>query len=506
MPSWRRTTPRSSPSIKEKVAAGQWEPNGAMWVEPDTNMPTGESFVRQLLYGQRYFEQTFGARHNVCWLPDCFGFSPAMPQLLNLAGVTSFFTIKVNWSETNVMPYDLFWWEGLNGSRVLAHTFNNPVGGYNAETGPRAVIETWKNFRGKYANPESLLAFGYGDGGGGPTQEMLDRQRLFGDFPVVPSLRPTKVEDWFAATLHRVSDDPTLPVWVGEMYLELHRGTLTTQSRTKYLHRHAERALITAETTASMATLLGEPEPASLEPHWRVLLRNEFHDILPGSSIREVYEEAEHELSGVIAEGDRVTADRLAAIAARLVPAGDTPAVLVVNPDLSPRPLRLAAPDPLPGGQPVEGGSVFTGPTPVPGLTATVILETTAAPLSVGDNWLENDLLRVEIDRTSGALARVFDKRANRETLADRANQIWAYVDKPRNWDAWDLGGQLRHPGRGARSPPRSRSPSAARTAPRSASPAASATARSSRPTGSGPTPPASTSPPTSTGTSAASC
>ncbi len=491
--------------IKEKVAAGQWEPNGAMWVEPDTNMPTGESFVRQLLYGQRYFEQMFGKRHTVCWLPDCFGFSPAMPQLLNLAGVTSFFTIKVNWSETNVMPYDLFWWEGLNGSRVLAHTFNNPVGGYNAETSPRAVLETWKNYRGKYASPESLLAFGFGDGGGGPTQEMLDRQRQFADFPVVPTLRPTKVEDWFAETRARVEDDATLPVWVGEMYLELHRGTLTTQGRTKYLHRHAERALITAETVACMATLLGDPEPASLEPHWRVLLRNEFHDILPGSSIREVYEEAEAELSSVIAEGDAVTADRLAAIAARLVPAGDTPAVLVVNPDLSPRPLRLSAPD-LPGGQPVEGGSVLTGPDPVPGLTATVILATTAAPLSVGDDWLENDLLRVEIDRDTGALASVFDKRASRETLADRANQVWAYVDKPRNWDAWDLEDNYATQGeeltasvhRDHRTRP------APRRDPRH--PPASATARSSRPTGSGPTPPASTSPPTSTGTSAASC
>jgi alpha-mannosidase len=139
--------------IKEKTAAGQWEPVGAMWVEPDTNMPAGESFVRQLLYGQRYFEKTFGKRHTVCWLPDCFGFSPALPQLLSQAGVTSFFTIKVNWSETNTMPFDLFWWEGLDGSRVLAHTFNNPVGGYNAEIGPRAVIETWKNFRGKQRHP-----------------------------------------------------------------------------------------------------------------------------------------------------------------------------------------------------------------------------------------------------------------------------------------------------------------------------------------------------------------
>ena len=274
--------------IKQKVASGQWEPIGGMWVEPDTNMPTGESLVRQLLYGQRYFERTFGRRHTVCWLPDCFGFSPALPQILRLAGIDSFFTIKVNWSETNEMPFDLFWWEGLDGSRVLAHTFKNPAGGYNSKTDLVAVIETWRNFTGKHLNPESLLCFGHGDGGGGPTEEMLARQRQLSDFPVVPSLRPVNVADWFASTRDRVAANPELPTWVGEIYLELHRGTLTTQGRTKFLHRRAERALITAETVSSMATLLGGPFAPSLEDHWRVLLRNQFHDILPGSSIREV--------------------------------------------------------------------------------------------------------------------------------------------------------------------------------------------------------------------------
>jgi alpha-mannosidase len=425
--------------IREKAAAGQWEPVGAMWVEPDTNMPTGEALVRQLLYGQRYFETTFGRRHTVCWLPDCFGFSPALPQLLRQAGVTSFFTIKVNWSETNVMPHDLFWWEGLDGSRVLAHTFNNPVGGYNAEIGPRAVLETWRNYRGKHRYPESLLAFGYGDGGGGPTEEMLARQRLLADFPVVPALRPVLVEDWFAGVREAVGDDPELPVWVGEIYLELHRGTLTTQGRTKFLHRRAERALIAAETLASMAALLGEPAGPSLEDQWRVLLRNQFHDILPGSSIREVYELAEAELGAVVAEGERIAGDRLAAIAARVVPPGDRPGVLVLNPDLSPRPLRLASTEPLPGGQAVAGGSVLAGARPVPGLTARVVLDDGPPPgLGVGERHLENAALRVEIG-DDGTLARILDKRAGREVLAGRGNQIWAYVDKPRNWDAWDI-------------------------------------------------------------------
>ncbi len=425
--------------IKQRVAAGQWEPIGAMWVEPDTNMPTGESFVRQLLYGQRYFERAFGRRHTVCWLPDCFGFSPALPQLLKLAGVDSFFTIKVNWSETNPMPFDLFWWEGLDGSRLLAHTFNNPVGGYNAEIGPRASVETWRNFRGKVHAGESLLSFGYGDGGGGPTEEMLERQRQMADFPAVPALRPVAVAAWFGA-LHAMPGAGDLPVWVGEMYLELHRGTLTTQGRTKYLHRRAERALIAAETLASMATLLGAPVAPSLEAQWRIVLRNEFHDILPGSSIREVYQRTEAELAEVVAAGERAQDEHLSALVGKLGLAGGKPGLLVVNPDLSPRPLRIAVSgEDLPGGQPIEGGSVLSGTQAVPGVSAVTLTEATAPTgLSVERNRLENDVVRVEL-ADDGTLRSVFDKRAGREALAGRANQIWAYVDKPRNWDAWDI-------------------------------------------------------------------
>ncbi|WP_421722957.1 alpha-mannosidase [Bauldia sp.] len=425
--------------IREKVADGQWEPLGAMWVEPDTNMPTGESLVRQVLYGQRYFEKTFGRRHNVCWLPDCFGFSPAMPQILRQAGVTGFFTIKVNWSETNKMPYDHFWWEGIDGSRVLAHTYDNPGEGYNAKIGPRATIETWRNFRGKHRFPESLLAFGYGDGGGGPTEEMLDRQQQLGDFPVVPALRPVHVGEWFDSAVREADGDPDTPVWVGEIYLELHRGTLTTQGRTKFLHRRAERALITAETLSSMATMLGESIAPSLEDKWHLILRNQFHDILPGSSIREVYELAETELADAVAAGEDVIADRLAVIADKVVERGDKPGILVINPDLSPRPIRLETSADMPGGQAVDGGTVVAVDRSVAGLSA--VVATDVAPpsgLVVAPDRLENAHLRVTL-APDGTLASVYDKRNDREVLAGRGNQIWTYVDKPRNWDAWDI-------------------------------------------------------------------
>ncbi|HEX4296618.1 MAG TPA: alpha-mannosidase, partial [Devosia sp.] len=264
-------------AIKARVKSGQWETIGGMWVEPDTNMPTGESLVRQILYGQLYFERQFGSRHTVCWLPDCFGFSGALPQLLRQGGIESFFTLKVNWSETNRIPADLFWWEGLDGSRVLTHTFDNPMHGYNGFVQPDCYVPTWQNFRGKTQHDTSLLAVGYGDGGGGTTPEMVEREVQLRDFPAIPQARWGRVADFFDRA-HARAKQVELPVWTGEIYLELHRATLTTQSGIKRMHRHAERALITAETAASLAHMLGAAAPKSLEDHWRYVLKNEFHD------------------------------------------------------------------------------------------------------------------------------------------------------------------------------------------------------------------------------------
>ncbi len=416
-------------AIQAAVKAGQWETIGAMWVEPDTNMPTGESFVRQLLYGQRYFEQKFGVRHRVCWLPDCFGFSGALPQLLRQAGVDSFFTIKVNWSETNRFPYDLFWWEGLDGSRVLAHTFDNPVNGYNGSTEPKAIIGTWKNFRGKVIHDESLLAVGHGDGGGGVMPEMLERQKQLADFPAVPAMRPARVEEFFG----RIHDNlpANVPVWNGEIYLELHRATLTTQSGTKKKHREAERALITAETISSLAMLLGADKPSSLEDLWRPVLKNEFHDILPGSGVREVYVDAESELAAARDAGLARQQEALAALVGKL-PKGEAADVeVVVNPTLSPRPLRFEG----------KNGPVAAGSS-VPALGISVVGPTglTAAPgLTVSADRLENSHIRVTIGK-DGTITSLFDKQTGREALAGRGNQLVAYpMDKPRNWDAWDV-------------------------------------------------------------------
>jgi alpha-mannosidase len=430
--------PQLFEKIQEAVAASSWEPIGGMWVEPDTNMPCGESLVRQLLYGQRYFHAKFGATHDVCWLPDCFGFTPGLPQLLRGAGIQGFFTHKLNWSETNRFPYDLFWWEGLDGSRVLAHGFNNPAGGYNGVLGPTAAIGTWRNYQQKNSWPNSLLTIGHGDGAGGPTADMVERARALQAFPELPAMSFGRVSDFYR-DIREASASPSLPWWSGELYFEMHRGTLTSQGRVKWLHRRAERDLIAAETIASMRTLLAGPHPQSLEPLWRVLLRNQFHDILPGSSVREVNELAESELADVVRGANAIITAELEALEKALAVGGEERALLVVNTEASPRVLRLQSETEVPGSQAVDGGSVVATDETVPGLSAAVILDFRAPDgLTVTDDCLENDFVRVTFE-ADGTIAGIYDRRAERDALAGRGNQLWAYVDKPRAWDAWDI-------------------------------------------------------------------
>src|SRR5215203_1099748 len=228
--------------VKERVAEGRWEPVGGSWVEPDCQIPSGESMVRQMLYGQRYFEEKFGHRSRVAWLPDAFGFSPALPQLLRGAGMEGFFTYKLNWSETNEFPYDLYEWEGIDGSTVIAHDFENPGQDYNGNITPHDIYGTWRNFEGKRYHPESLFSFGWGDGGGGPSEQMLENYARMKSFPAMPRLHMAHVDEFFDSLPRK-----GLPKWTGELYLELHRGTLTTQARVKKLNREAEHRLLEAE-------------------------------------------------------------------------------------------------------------------------------------------------------------------------------------------------------------------------------------------------------------------
>lgn len=441
--------------VKERVEEGRWETVGGSWVEPDCQIPSGESFARQLFYGQRFFGERFGRRSTVAWFPDTFGYSPGLPQLLRGAGLSGFFTYKLNWNETNDFPHDLFVWEGIDGSRVVAHTFENPGTDYNGDLAPRDLHGTWRNFAGKRKHPESLFSFGWGDGGGGPSEKMLENYARLRVFPAMPRLKMARVDDFFLSL-----PENGLPRWVGELYLELHRGTLTTQAKVKKLNREAEHRLLEAEAFATLAALAGAPYPARrLERLWKTTLLNQFHDILPGSSISEVYKDAHRELSEA-----GVSAAETRDLALRELAGGGDPGpgtrVVVGNAALHPRPLTAVLPVGA-GVADADGGRVPTQPTAegllvhapdreVPGLgwTSLTLLEDApeaAAPApgvragAVGGGaFIENGLLRVEIG-ADGTLHRVHDREAGREVLDGRGNQLWAHADKPANWDAWDV-------------------------------------------------------------------
>jgi alpha-mannosidase len=257
----RRDYPELFGAIQERVAEGRWETLGGMWVEADCNLSGSESLARQFVLGRAFFKEHFGDLDSpILWLPDVFGYAWNLPQLIKEAGLEYFFTIKIGWSQYNRLPYDSFYWQGLDGTKVLTHFSTTPEIGsphastYNASATPEQVLGTWRNFQQKDVQQDLFMAFGYGDGGGGPTREMLENIALMKDFPGVPKMRHSTAREFFE-TLEKTSGDK-LPTWNGELYLELHRGTYTTQSRNKRANRKSEVLLHDAEFVASLASVL----------------------------------------------------------------------------------------------------------------------------------------------------------------------------------------------------------------------------------------------------------
>ncbi|MGA8655653.1 MAG: alpha-mannosidase [Chthoniobacterales bacterium] len=446
--------------IRNRVAEGRWEIIGGMWVEPDGNLPAGESWVRQLLFGQRFFQTKFGKRPRVAWLPDSFGFTGNLPQLLRSAGLPFFFTHKLTWNERNEFPYDLYWWEGIDGTRVLAHSFNNPDHGYNGQIVARDLGETWRNFKGKRHHDVTLLAFGYGDGGGGPTTEMLERFDRLKKFPGMPRLAMGRVEDFY----ERI-DGNSLPVWTGEQYFEYHRATFTTQAKVKSLHRRLECAVAECEVAATLALIhRALPYPkADLEQIWRTLLLNEFHDILPGSSIHTVYETAQQQLGEALSRAEKLRDEALGTLSGRPVQMNFRPSdplgLTIWNFQLHDRPLALELPRPIENdfklitaeGSEVpyqtagDGKILVVSPAvSVPPLGSVSLAIELGAPSGISPavrgspSELENDLIKVSVN-PDGSLSSLYDKETGREVLSDRGNQLWIFTDIPRQFDAWDI-------------------------------------------------------------------
>ncbi len=442
--------------IRRAVRRGQWIADGAMWVEPDTNIAGGEALIRQFLYGKRYFKEHFGIDSEVCWLPDVFGYSGNLPQILLGCGVKYFSTAKIFWNlyGGTTFPYETFTWEGIDGSEVLAHFHRD----YNAETHPEAIAKRWTDCVHKNGTDKLLYPFGWGDGGGGPTRDHLEYLRREGDLEGLPRTRYASPREFFA-TLEKAG--PPEARYVGELYFELHRGTYTSQARTKRGNRKCEFALRESEIWSAAAVILrGRKVPRErLEKAWKALLLNQFHDILPGSSIRRVYEEAEALYEEVLAECGKIASaarsaiasgrdgwtvwnslswrrDALAAVPAKgktLQAVDDSGNVLpsqIIGRGRSRR-LLVAVPGvPSVGCKTIKllPGKPAPYPTPV------------TAWAGRGEIIMENEHLRLRIDKR-GEITQLLDKAADRQLIrpGQAGNRLELYRDNPPAWDAWDI-------------------------------------------------------------------
>lgn len=457
--------------LKARAAEGRFEPVGMMWLEADCNLPGGESLVRQLLHGARFFAEEFGAHEHILWLPDVFGYSAALPQLLRGCGITSFMTTKISWSQVNRMPYDTFRWRGIDGSEVLTHfvtATDRPVGHpadpqeytYVGRMTPGEVAGTWRHYRQQALNAELLYIFGWGDGGGGPTEAMLETAQALRDQPGLPQVRQGRVDDYFRRLYARVWDDPRLPTWSGELYLEYHRGTYTSQARAKQANRAAELLYREAEWLNAWAVSLGGPNrQADLNAGWQRIMLNQFHDILPGSSIAQVYADSAADYAAIERIGQETAAAARAYLLAPEATRAPVDAASFVVWNALPWERREIARLALaPGAAP----PAFDGATQLveerPGEQALLVavsappygysrLAAPAAPhpppadqFTAQRATLANAELLLELD-DQGEISRLFDRRHGREIIAPgaTANQLVAYEDRPLNWDAWDI-------------------------------------------------------------------
>nr|WP_255479327.1 glycoside hydrolase family 38 C-terminal domain-containing protein [Quadrisphaera sp. RL12-1S] len=414
--------------IKKRVAEGRFVPVGGMWVESDTNLPGGEALARQFVAGKRFFSEEFGVEPLDVWLPDSFGYTAAMPQIARLAGARYFLTQKPSWNETNRIPHHTFWWEGIDGSRVYTHF--PPADNYNSEVSAEDLARAERQFAEKGRANTSLLLFGYGDGGGGPTREMIETTARTRSLEGSPRVELGHPHEFFRDA---EAEYPQPPVWSGEMYLEFHRGTYTSQARTKRGNRRSEHLLREAELWATAAAVKAAAPGQrggdyaypyeELERIWHTVLLQQFHDILPGTSIAWVHREAEANYLRIAVELEALIADALAFLA------GDGDSALAFN----------AAPHRR-DGAPALGAGVRAAATATGAARVTVQEPTATAPWTV----LDNGLVRVVVD-TDGLLASVRDLTAEggagREVLppGTRGGLLTLHRDTPTQWDAWDV-------------------------------------------------------------------
>lgn len=417
--------------IREKVAEGQFVPVGSMWVEADANLPSGESLARQLVWGKRYFAEKFDVDTDEVWIPDVFGYAGNLPQLMAQAGCRNFLTQKLSWNQTNEFPHHTFWWEGIDGTRIFTHF--PPADTYNGEVVPRELAFAVRNFRDKGRASRSMYLFGHGDGGGGPTREMVERARRVAgsDGQGLDGLPRLTIESPSAFFREARDDYPDAPVWRGELYFEMHRGTYTSQAKTKWGNRRGELALRELEVWTAQDE---SPPLADLERLWKELLLHQFHDIIPGSSIAWVHDDTEAAHAELLVECEERIEAALASASGSVETSPDTssatqsggggPAAANAGPfDFA----GVVGDDPVWAEAPAHGI----------GVTSPLLPDSTRA-VSVDGQVLDNGIVRATIAE-DGTISSFVDLRADRECLAGPGNVLQLFPDHPNTYDAWDI-------------------------------------------------------------------
>lgn len=426
--------------FKEKVLEGRIIAEGGMWVEADTNVTGGESLIRQFIHGKKFFREEFGVECELLWLPDVFGYSGALPQIMKGCGIKYFSTRKIFWNYYGgeKFPYNTFFWQGIDGTEVLSHIHND----YNSKTDPEVLIERW-NERVQRNISTRLVPFGYGDGGGGPTRDHLEYLRRCKNLEGVPKTKMCNPVDFF----HDL-EKSGLPSerYVGELYFQAHRGTYTTQSKTKKGNRKCEFALREAEMWGSVAKAAGvfEYPLKEMDTEWKKVLLNQFHDIIPGSSIHRVYEEAEKLYDEVLAAAGRVASDA----AASVIPGGT--GITVFNSLSWPRKEIIEIPESFSGVADIDGNILPIqtsegrkyAEVELPSCGWTTIKPSDRVPsanlVAACGKVLENELLRIEFN-DNGEITSIFDKETSEELVRGLCNSFRMFRDIPSKYDAWDI-------------------------------------------------------------------
>lgn len=429
----KEDAPELYEEIKQLVSEGRFEVEGAMWVEADCNLSGGESLIRQILYGKQFFIREFGKDCNILWLPDVFGYSAALPQILKKSGVNTFVTSKISWNETNKMPNDTFMWQGIDGTEIFTYFLTaqdkelgkKPANHttYVADITPAQIAGAWDRYSNKLLNKETLLTFGFGDGGGGPTAKMLEYQRRL-KYGIIgcPKAEIDTVSNFIAKLKENVeSNNKYLPKWVGELYLEFHRGTYTSMAKNKLKNRKGEFLLRNIEWLSVMSN--GEYKYDEIGKNWEILLTNQFHDIIPGSSIKEVYDESDESYARMFDSCNLLLNENIEAIKSRINTDGG---ILVFNPNSFVNSDIVC----------VDGKNIYVEDIPALGYKVCPLAEN--SEVTVGNNVIENSKIRVSFDEKM-QIASVFDKEHKRELLCQSGNRLVAYEDIPKSFDAWEI-------------------------------------------------------------------